>query len=143
MEIERCSLSEEEIIRTLETETTLTLATCAGDRVTIRPMSHVNDGLAIYFQTGADSLKARQIRENHNVGLCVGTYQIEGSAWEQGHPLDRKNAFFAKAYEAKHPGSFRRYSAYPDEIVVRVTVRCVTQWRYIDGKPYVAKYIAE
>lgn len=139
MEIETCAIYKEEIIRVLETESTFTLATCAGNRVTIRPMSHINDGLDVYFQTGADSLKIQQIRMNPNVALCIGTFQIEGTAKELGHPLASENAFFATAYEKKHPGSFQKYSAYPDEMVVRVTIHSVTQWRYIDGKPCVAK----
>ena len=139
MEIETCAITKEEVIRALETENTLALATCADNRVTIRPMSHINVGIDVYFQTGVDSLKIQQIRINPNVAICVGTYQIEGTAKEQGHPLASENAFFATAYKKKHPGSFQNYSAYPDEVVVCVTIHRVTQWRYIDGKPYVAK----
>jgi len=143
MEIESCTISEDEIISALETETTLTLATCAENRVSIRPLSHINDGMDIYFQTGADSLKIQQIRKNHNVALCVGTYQIEGEAQVRGHPLDKDNAFFAHAYKAKHPDSFDLYSAFADEVVVRVTIHRVTQWRYSVGKPVVAELICE
>jgi len=139
MEIEKCAIAKEEVVSALETEATLTLATCADNRVTIRPVSHINAGLDVYFQTSADSLKMQQIRINPNVALCVGTYQIEGTAKEQGHPLANENAFFAAAYEKKHPGSYRKYSAYPDEIVVCVTIQRVTQWRYIGGKPCVVK----
>ena len=139
MEIEKCAIAKEEVVSALETEATLTLATCADNRVTIRYISHINDGLDIYFQTGVDSLKIQQIRTNSNVALCVGTYQIEGTAKEHGHPLASENIFFATAYEKKHPDSFQNYSAYPDEIVVCVTIQRITQWRYIGGKPCVAK----
>ena len=143
MEIELCTISEDEIISALETETTLTLATCTENRVTIRPMSHINVGMDIYFQTGAESLKIQQIKKNHNVALCVGTYQIEGEAQVLGHPLDEDNVFFAQAYKAKHPGSFELYSTYADEVVVRVTIRRVTQWKYSEGKPVIAELICE
>ena len=143
MEIELCTISEDEIINALETETTLTLATCTENRVTIRPMSHINDRMDIYFQTGADSLKIQQIRKNHYVALCVGTYQIEGIAQVLGHPLDKDNAFFAQAYKAKYPDAFELYSAYADEVVVRVAIHRVTQWRYFEGKPTVAELICE
>ena len=76
MEIGRCEITQEEVMQALENESTLTLATCAGNRVTIRPMSHINDGLNILFQTDINSLKMRQIKDNRNVALCVGTYQI-------------------------------------------------------------------
>ena len=143
MEIGKCAITENEIIQALEKETTLSLATCSGNRVSIRPISHINDGLDVYFQTGVDSLKIQQIRENCNVALCVGTYQIEGVAHELGHPLDIGNTSFANAYKLKHPGSFECYSSYSDEVVVHVTIHRATQWRYTDGKPYVAEWESE
>ena len=140
MDIGKCTITEDELVQALEKETTFTLATCADNRVSVRPMSHINDGPDVYFQTGADSLKMQQMRANRNVALCVGTYQIEGTAQELGHPLDSGNTFFANAYKLKHPGSFDSYSAYEDEVVVRVTIHRATQWRYIDGKPCVAEW---
>ena len=139
MEIGTCSITKEEVIQALERENTLTLATCAENRVTIRPMSHINDGMTILFQTGKDSLKMQQIRANPHVAVCVGTYEIEGRAHETGHPLAADNAFFARAYKEKHPGSFEKYSAYEDEVVVCVTVERVRQWRYVDGQPVMAE----
>jgi|GEM_PF-241184 len=139
MEIGTCEISKEELIRVLETERTFTLATSADNHVTIRPMSHINDGLALLFQTGADSLKMRQIYANPSVALCVGAYQLEGTAMVLGHPLAKENAFFAKAYQDKHPLSFKSYSAGPEEVVVRVAIHRARQWRYIDGKPFIAK----
>jgi hypothetical protein len=97
-------------------------------------MSHINDGLDIYFQTGSDYLKMRQIRANQNVAVCVAHYQIEGVATEMGHPLSKENTFFAKAFERKHPGSFAMYSPLSDEVVVKVTVKHVQKYGYIDGK---------
>jgi len=143
MEIETCEISEEEIISVLEKERTLTLATSAGDRVTIRPMSHINDGKDVYFQTSADSLKIRQIKVNKNVALCVGTYQIEGVAQILGHPLSKENSSFAQAYKLKHPDSYELYSTYDDEVVVHISIRRVSQWKYIDGKPLVAEWICK
>lgn len=125
----------EDIIRALEKEETLTLATCAGNRVTIRPMSHICQGLSVFFQTGGDSLKVRQIRENPNVALCVGTYELEGTAAFSGHPLDAENTFFAQRYKEKFPEAFKRYSELKDEIVVKVTLSLARQWRYIDNEP--------
>ena len=124
MEIGTREITAEEVTHALETEKTLTLATCAGDRVTIRPMSHINEGLIVFFQTGKDSLKMRQIRENPNVALCIGTYEVEGTAIETGHPLSKENAFFARAYQAKHPGSYERYSGLEDEVVIKVIIHC-------------------
>lgn len=139
MNIPHMDIKEQEILDLLKSERILTLATCAGNRVTIRPMSHINEGLNVFFQTGKESLKMRQIKENPNVALCIGTYELEGTASELGHPLAEKNKSFAKAYKEKHPDSFERYSAYEEEIVVKVSIHRVRQWRYIDGKPFLAE----
>ena len=139
MEIGISEITKKEVIQTLEREKTLTLATCAGNRVTIRPMSHISDGMTILFQTGVNSLKMQQIRVNPNVAICVGTYEIEGTAAEAGHPLEKENEFFAKTYREKHPESFEKYSAYGDEVVVVITVKRVRQWRYNNGQPVMAE----
>ena len=133
-----CELAAEDIIATLEKETTLTLATCADNRVTIRPMSHVNEGLTVYFQTGAHYLKTRQIKINPNVAMRVGTYEIEGVAEIIGHPLDKANRFFMEKYQTKHPNYAERWSVLPDQVLVKVKVRLARQWRYVDGKPVIA-----
>ncbi len=132
-------ISNEEIIAALEKESIMTLATCSGNRVTIRPMSHINRGLTVYFQTGRDSLKVKQIRDNPYVALCVGTYEIEGKASLLGHPFDSGNELFKKKYKEKHPGSYDTYSAYEDEIVVEVNIHRVRQWRYVEGIPCLAE----
>jgi len=138
-EIGTCSIDKADVIKTFEREKTLVLATCADGRVTIRTMSHVSDGPDIYFQTGADSLKMRQIRENPNVAMTVGPYDIEGTAAELGHPLSAENALFKRLIKEKHPDTFKRWSALEDEVVVKVTVRSVRQWKYVDGKPFIAE----
>jgi len=121
----------------LDKEPAVTLATCAGNRVTIRPMSHIRRGCELYFQTGENSLKMQQIADNPNVAIACGAFEIEGEAVPQGRPLD--DPWFAEAYRAKHPGPFARYSALPDEIIVKVTIRRVRQWQYIDGNPLLAE----
>lgn len=136
------ALAAGDIISTLEKETAIILATCANNRVTIRPMSHINEGLTIYFQTGNHSLKAQQISANPNVAISVGNYEIEGMAEIIGHPMDAANKFFMKKYSAKHPNYVERWSALPNEVVVKVTIGLVRQWRYIEGKPFIAIYHA-
>jgi succinate dehydrogenase/fumarate reductase flavoprotein subunit len=137
--IKKCLIGADEIIKALETEKTLILATCAENKVTIRPMSHVNDGLTIFFQTGRDYLKMRQIRENPNVAIQVGSYQLEGIAAEEGHPLAPENAGFAALLKEKHPDAFARWSPLEEEVVVRVAITNVRQWRYVDGEPALAE----
>jgi len=139
MEIGICSITAEEVIAALEAEQTLILATAADNRVTIRPMSHVNDGMIIYFQTGRDYLKSQQIRINPKIAIRVGGYDIEGKATLRGHPLDAENSLFAALYKEKHPGSTAIWSTYPEEIVIQVEIELVRQWRYIGGKAVIAE----
>lgn len=139
MKIGTCEINAEDVLQVLEYEKTLNLATCAGDRVTIRPMSHVNDGLTVFFQTGEDSLKVAQIQQNPSVAMCVGTYEIEGKASIIGHPMAVENQFFVEMLKAKHPSAYERWSSCDDEVVIKVEPRKIRQWRYIDDKPFLAE----
>lgn len=143
MNLRTCKISAEEIAQALESERVLYLATCADNHVTIRPMSHVHVGRDVYFQTGADSLKMRQIAVNPRVALCVGTYELEGIAIQRGHPLAEENAFFARAYQKKHPVSFEKYTSLEDEVLLQVKVSRVRQWRYIQDEPCIAETVFE
>jgi Predicted flavin-nucleotide-binding protein len=143
MEISTGKLSCEEIIAVLEAEKSIILATAADNRVTTRTMSHVNDGMVIYFQTGKDYLKSQQIRINPSVAISVAGYDIEGYAMLLGHPLDEENNLFANLYKEKHPQYTDIWSTYADEIVVKVEIKLVRTWRYIDGKPLIAVWQAD
>jgi nitroimidazol reductase NimA-like FMN-containing flavoprotein (pyridoxamine 5'-phosphate oxidase superfamily) len=138
MEIGKCSLSTEEIMAALQNEKSIILATAADNRVTTRSMSHVNDGMTIYFQTGSNYLKSQQIRANPNVAISVDGYDFEGKATFLGHPMDAENGFFLKLYEEKHPHYTNTWSTYPEEVVVKVDVEMVRKWFYVDGKPFIA-----
>ena len=131
-------LTADEIITALEKEKTLILATCAENHVTIRHMSHVNNGLTIYFQTGRDYLKTIQITANPCVALSVGTYDIEGKAEIIGHPID--NPLFVEKIKSKHPSAFERWSSLEDEVVIRVEIKRVRQWMYVDNQPVLAQF---
>jgi hypothetical protein len=109
-----------EIICLMAEHPNMALATSAAGRTTCRMISCVTEGLVVYFQTSAGSLK-------------FGNASLEGAAEILGHPL--AEAGFRAAYEARHPGSFKRYSFLEEERVVRVFPRFVTLWKYIDGKP--------
>ncbi|MCL2531808.1 MAG: pyridoxamine 5'-phosphate oxidase family protein [Oscillospiraceae bacterium] len=133
-----CQLNADDVIAVLEKEKTLTLATSADNRVTTRQMSHVNEGLAVYFQTGAHYLKIQQIKANPNVAMSVGGYELEGVATLIGHPLDELNRFFIEKYQAKHPQYAKRWSALPNQVLVKVEVTLVRRWCYVNGEPVIA-----
>ncbi len=126
---------EDEIIALLEREKHLVLATCFGERITARTMSHVNIGMDIFFQTDKRFLKVEQMVANPKVALCVGNLQIEGIAELRGHPNDEENIEFTSLYKQKHPHSFDMYANIEHEIVVKVMPSLITLWKYVTGKP--------
>lgn len=127
-----------EIIIALEREKSITLATCYKNKVTARTMSHVNDGLIIMFQTGCDSEKACQIRENPNIALAAGNIQIEAFAEICGHPNENKD--FIEKYKAKFPAYYDQYSNLEDEILIKAYPTKITLYKYVDGKPQTVVY---
>ena len=113
----------------------MVLATSAGDRVTARMMSVINDGLVIYFQIGRDSHKFEQITANNHVALCIGNMQYEGIAAVTCQPLE--DPFFVEHYRRNHEGSFKTYSHLRKNVVVRVSPTLITFWKYDEErKPY-------
>ena len=126
---------ENEILDLLEREKHLVLATCLGERVTARTMSHVNIGMDIFFQTDKRFLKVEQMVTNPKVALCVGNLQIEGIAELRGHPIDEESIEFTSLYKKKHPHSFDTYANIKHEIVVKVMPSLITLWKYVAGKP--------
>jgi len=125
----------QEVAEKLATEKSIVLSTASGNKVTARTMSHVNDGLEIMIQTGGNSEKAIQIRNNPNVAFAVSNVQIEAVAAFSGHPLDERNNRFVVLYKQKFPQYFERYSSYPDEILLRFQPTKVILYKYIDGNP--------
>lgn len=123
-----------EIINLLEDTESIVLATSINNKVTARTMSHVNVGLTILFQTGNNSEKARQIRENPNVAFAIQNMQMEAVAEIHGHPLD--NPLFIEKYKTKFPNYFDKYTNQTDEILVIARPTKITLYKYIDGKPY-------
>ena len=122
-----------EIINLMADHKNMALATSAERRTTCRMVSVVTDGLDVYFQTSANSLKYKQIADNPNVALCFGNVSFEGTAEILGHPL--AEAVFCDQYRATHPHSFERYSLLQEERVIYVRIKLAVVWKYIDGKP--------
>ena len=123
----------EEVISILEKEQSIVLATAANDKVTARTISHVNDGLTIYFQTGTSSEKFQQMKSNPNTAFAVGNMQIEAVVEICGHP--NKNPHFIELYKAKFPRYFELYTNHEDEIVIKAIPQKVKFWKYFDGAP--------
>lgn len=122
-----------EFIITLEKEQSMVLATSSNDKVTARMMSHVNDGIDIYFQTGNESEKLKQIETNPRIAFAIGNVQIEAFAEILGHPIQNPN--FIELYKTKFPRYYELYTNSDDEVLIKAIPIKVAFYKYIDGKP--------
>ncbi len=108
------------------------LATAAGDHVTVRTVNTVNVGMKIYFSTDTRLTKFAQISANPKVALCRENVQIEGLARDLGHPLTPKNKYFCDLFRRQHPTFFDLYAAVPTQTVVEINPTLITVWHH-DG----------
>jgi len=122
----------EEIIAKLQQVKNVVLATSADDKVTARMMAPINDGLEIMFSTGANSMKAEQMRKNPNVALAIDNLQIEALAELFGHPSG--HTWFVKNYAVKFPEYVALYEYTPEDLLVIAHPKKVTLYKYL-GKP--------
>lgn len=123
----------QEITAILKKETTIALATALNNKVTARTMSHVNDGLIIYFPAGESSEKMCQIKSNPTVACTIGNIQIEAKAEVCGNFSE--NPHFKKLYETKFPRYFETYKILGNEVVIKITPTKIKLWKYFDGVP--------
>jgi len=115
----------------------MTLATCADNYPTARSMSVIIFDENIYFQTGVNLLKYKQIVANNNVALSFDNVQIEGTANIIGKPLEDKNKEIMERYKKYFGAAFKNYSHLDDEILIEIKIKKVTIWKYdINLKPY-------
>jgi len=128
---------KDEVISILEREQSIVLATSVNGKVTARNMSHINDGLTIYFQTDRGSEKAQQIRQNANIAFAVSNIQIEALAEDCGHPGAPHNNIFIEKYKSKFPAYFEKYTSLPDEILFKAVPTKIKLYKYVDDEPSV------
>lgn len=114
----------------------MVLATCAEERTTARTMSCILHENKIYVQTDKCFLKYQQIIINPKVALCSDNIQIEGVACDVGHPLDKDNEHFAILYKEHFRSAYDKYTAIPNERLIKISPTFITLWEYDDGKPY-------
>jgi uncharacterized pyridoxamine 5'-phosphate oxidase family protein len=77
----------------------MALATSSQNHLTVRLMSCIIYENKIFFQTGTDLTKYKQICENNNVALCVDNIQVEGIANILGRINDKQNSEIMETYK--------------------------------------------
>lgn len=123
------------LIPTIKSGATV-LATSADNVVTARTMSLINYNSDLYFQTDKKMNKYRQLTKNSNVALCNHKFQLEGMAIELGHPADQGNEFFYTEYQRTFPSSFERYKNLKDQVLIKIKLKKMTIWKYINSIPH-------
>ena len=121
-----------EIIGLLEKTSTIILSTCADDKVTARTMNVVNNGLTMYFQTGKNSDKAKQINKNVNVAMAVDNTQIEAVARFTDNEDEIK--LCSTKFKAKFPRLYEKYADFPEEPTLVCEPLKIKLYKFIDGK---------
>ncbi len=114
----------------------MSLATSLNGKVFARSMSVIICNHKFYFQTDKTFDKYYQLSNNKNVALCFNNFQIEGTAWELGHPLKSENLFFADKYKKCFSGSYEKYTQLSNEVLFEVTPCYIKIWDYDGGKPF-------
>lgn len=92
--------------RHIREDMTVTLATAAEDRVTMRLVSPVAYAGGVLIFTSAASVKYRQLRENPQACLAAGPYFAEVTAAFHGPCMAAENAPLRAAYSAKFADAF-------------------------------------
>ncbi len=112
------------------------LSTAAHNRVTSRAMSFIRLGDDLYFQSDERNLKIRQIQKNRNVAVCLDNIQMEAEAEIRGHSSLPVNHDFVAKFKQEHPGSYEAYTEGKHQVVIRLIIKLITLWKYLDGSPY-------
>jgi uncharacterized pyridoxamine 5'-phosphate oxidase family protein len=121
-----------EIIKKLQSEETIILATCANSKVTARTMCHINDGLTILFSTNKNSQKVEQIKQNPNVAFAIDNLKIEAVAELFGHPSGHH--LFLEEYPKKFPHLGKEYPPTSDDLLIIAKPIKISLFKYF-GKP--------
>ena len=102
-------LNFENFKKTVEKEYVINLATSAENKVTLRSVGPIIIDQTIYFYTGNNDEKYRQMKANNNVAFSIGIngkYYGQGKAKFLGSIFDDKNHHLREIYKKKYEGAF-------------------------------------
>jgi uncharacterized pyridoxamine 5'-phosphate oxidase family protein len=116
-------------------EQPMVFATSVKNIVSARNVTTILHNNKIYFQTDENMEKVNQIRENHNVALCVENYQIQGIAKIKGTWDENKE--IGNEYRKVHETAYNKYSSIKTEVVIEVEITSIKKWEYVEGLPYI------
>lgn len=104
----------------------MVLSTCSGNHVTSRVVSTACSGTKILFASFRNNTKCAQIKENPNVAVCFGNFQIEGIAQIVGTPQDTNNDELMALYKVKQQGYYKAVLKDKAMILIVVEIKRLT-----------------
>lgn len=113
------------------------LATCVDDLVAARMISIIIHDNKIYFQTDLRMEKAKEIKKNSNVAICIDSIQIKGICKYVGKPSHIE--WFIDKYKIKHPNAYALYSDLEYERVFEIKPTYAKVWTYIQEIPCIKR----
>jgi len=123
-----------EVLKRLENEKTIVLATSHKDKVTARSVWFILYKSSIYFITSKAYTKYKQIEKNPNIALCLDNIQIEGIGNIKGHSSLKENELIRDYCEKKHTG-ITHFMKYKNSVFVEVKINKITIWN--KGREYI------
>ena len=127
----------DEVVKILDENKDIVLATCLNDRVTARTVSFTNDGLVIYFMSWDHNKKIKQIKKNPKVALCLNNLQIEGWAQILGYVNDEKNAHVINIFKKKFSDIWiSTFTRIKEMLAIKVSPTTIVKFENIDRRFY-------
>jgi uncharacterized pyridoxamine 5'-phosphate oxidase family protein len=114
----------------------MALATSSQNHPTVRLVSCIVYEHKIFFQTGTDLIKYKQICDNNRVALCVDNIQLEGVAAILGKTNDKQNTEIMEVYKKHYKNSYETYMHNETEVLIKIVLTKIIKWDYENGKPY-------
>jgi general stress protein 26 len=123
----------DKIINILEITKFAVLATANKKGVvSASQMCLVNDGLTVYMQTDKTFEKIKNISENSNVAINIGTFYFKGIAKVIGHPNDFP--MFIDKIKEKHVSTYKHYTNLPNEVLIKIELTECKIWGVDNNK---------
>lgn len=97
---------QEQFYESIKKEMTMTLATEADNKITMRLVSPAYYNECILIFTGNTSKKYNQLKKNPNCCISIGNFFAQATAQFHGECMLEENKELRDAYSKKFPGAF-------------------------------------
>lgn len=117
-----------EVIKIIEQQKTIVIATSYKERVTARTVYCISNGLTVYFLTSKAYLKYKQIEKNPRVAACFDNVQLEGVTSILGHPNLEKNLAILRNCPSFND-EFMYFAKYKNTVLIGIDIHFIEMWK--------------